>query len=164
VLGGSFEGVDPIGVFSALGAAVIYSCYIVIGNRLLRNIDPLVTTLYVCFTAGLTFLLYGVAAGEMDVWLPLQGWLAILGIALFSTLVGVLGFFTGLRLIGATSASILSTLEPLLTVFLSALLLGERVTSIQAVGGLVLLVGVLVLQMWGREEKVVECMENAAVG
>jgi len=150
VLGASFEGARVEGVLSVLGAAVIYSCYIIIGNRILKNIDPLVTSLYVCASAGLTFLLYGLATGQLLIVLPLAAWLSILGIAVLPTLFGVIGFFAGLRLIGASNASIISTLEPLITVLLSALLLGERITARQGVGGAVLLVGAVILQLWGN--------------
>ena len=134
LLGASFEGARLEGVLSVLGAAVIYSGYIVIGNRILRNLDPLVTSLYVCTSAGLVFLGYGVATGELILRMSPAGWLSILGVAVFPTLFGVIGFFAGLRLIGATNASIISTLEPLITVLLSALLLGERITALQGGG------------------------------
>jgi drug/metabolite transporter (DMT)-like permease len=150
VLGASFDGARIEGVLSVLGAAVIYSCYILIGNRILKNIDPLVTSLYVCSSAGLAFLVYGVATGELLLSMSPVAWLSILGIAVFPTLFGVIGFFAGLRLIGATNASIISTLEPLITVLLSALLLGERITALQGLGGAVLLTGAITLQVWGN--------------
>ena len=150
VLGASFSGARLDGVLSVLGAAVIYSCYIVIGNRILKNLDPLVTSFYVCSSAGLAFLLYGFASGELLLGMSAAGWLSILGIAVFPTLFGVIGFFAGLRLIGATNASIISMLEPLITVLLSALLLGERITWLQGLGGAVLLLGAVILQLWGN--------------
>jgi len=150
LLGASFEGVQLAGVFSVLGAAVIYSCYIIIGNRILKDLDPLVTSLYVCSSAGLAFLIYGAASGALILSLSPQGWLSILGIAVFPTLFGVIGFFAGLRLIGATNASIISMLEPLITVLLCAVLLGERITPLQGLGGAVLLAGAVVLQLWGN--------------
>jgi drug/metabolite transporter (DMT)-like permease len=150
LLGASFEGARLEGVLSVLGAAVIYSGYIVIGNRILKDLDPLVTSLYVCASAGLTFLAYGIATGELLFSMSPAGWLSILGIAVLPTLFGVIGFFAGLRLIGATNASIISTLEPLITVLLSALLLGERISALQGLGGSVLLFGAVVLQLWGN--------------
>ncbi|WP_224982150.1 DMT family transporter [Geomonas agri] len=153
LLGASFEGAQLAGVLSVLGAAVIYSCYIIIGNRILKNIDPMVTSLWVCTAAGLAFLVYGAAKGELVLDLKLRGWLSIVGIAVFPTLFGVMGFFAGLRLIGATNASIISMLEPLITVLLSVILLGEQITAMQGFGGAVLLFGGLILQLWGHEAR-----------
>jgi drug/metabolite transporter (DMT)-like permease len=150
LLGASFDGAQLAGVLSILGAAVIYSCYIIIGNRILKDLDPLVTSLYVCASAGFTFLCYSLATGKLTLAMSSAGWLSILGIAIFPTLFGVIGFFAGLRLIGATNASIISTLEPLITVLLSALLLGEQITAAQGMGGAVLLFGAVVLQLWGN--------------
>lgn len=151
LLGASFEGAQLAGVLSALGAAGIYSCYIIIGNRILKDIDAMVTSLWVCASAGCTFLLYGIATNSLTLNLAPQGWLSILGVAVFPTLFGVIGFFAGLRLIGATNASIVSMLEPLITVLLSVLLLGETITPLQGFGGAVLLFGGLILQVWGNE-------------
>lgn len=153
LLGASFEGAQPEGVLSALGAATIYSCYIIIGNRILKNIDPMITSFWVCTTAGLAFLLYGLATGELAYRMSALGWLSIVGIAIFPTLFGVIGFFAGLRLIGATNASIISMLEPLITVLLSSILLGERITPMQGFGGTVLIFGGLILQIWGHEAR-----------
>ncbi|QWV95562.1 DMT family transporter [Geomonas oryzisoli] len=153
LLGASFEGARLAGVLSGLGAAVIYSCYIIIGNRILKNIDPMVTSLWVCGAAGLASLCYGLIRGELVLDITPAGWLSIVGIAIFPTIFGVMGFFAGLRLIGATNASIISMLEPLITVLLSALLLGERITPLQGFGGAVLLFGGLILQLWGHEAR-----------
>jgi drug/metabolite transporter (DMT)-like permease len=155
LLGASFGGLNLEGVLSALGAAAIYSCYIVIGNRILKDVDALVTSLYVCSAAGFTFLLYGLATGSLVTAITPAGWLSILGVALFPTLVGVIGFFAGLQLIGATSAAIISMLEPLITVLLSALLLSERITPRQAMGGAILLLGAIILQLWGAKRTTV---------
>lgn len=151
VLNASFSGARLAGVLSILGAAGIYSCYIVIGNRLLKRLDPLVTSVYVCGTAGLAALLFGLATGSLTLLVPPAGWLAMLGIAIFPTMVGVIGFFAGLRLVGGTNAAIISTLEPLITIILSALLLGETITPLQGLGGAILLTGVIVLQLWGKD-------------
>ncbi|HJV34623.1 DMT family transporter [Geomonas sp.] len=152
LLGASFSDANMESVLSILGAAVIYSCYILIGNRILKNLHPLVTSVYVCAAAGLTFLAYGLFSGTLNLAISQTAWLSIAGVAVFPTVIAVAGFFAGLRLIGSTNAAIISMLEPLITVLLSALLLGESITPLQACGGGILLSGALILQLWGREE------------
>jgi drug/metabolite transporter (DMT)-like permease len=71
------------------------------------------------------------------------GWLA--GIAVISTVVALGLFFAGLRLVGPTTASILSTAEPLTAVLLAFLVFGESLSSVQLAGGALVLAGVLVL-------------------
>jgi drug/metabolite transporter (DMT)-like permease len=151
VLGVSYAELHPVGILLGLGSAVMYSCYIVIGNRLLKNVNPLVTTTYVCAAAATTFILIGLVTGDIILTLPLQGWLAILGIALFPTLIGILGFFAGMAHIGAANASIISTVEPLLTVILAAILLSETITLLQTIGGTLIISGILILQLWTKD-------------
>ncbi len=152
VLGISFEKLSLIGIVCGIGAALVYSCYIVIGNRILKKIDPLVTTTYVTSSAGFILTVAGAAGGMLDLSFPLAGWLAIFGIVFFATIVAILCFFAGMSRIGATNAAIISTAEPVITVALSALLLNEIITFVQTIGGLLILAGVLILQVWAKSD------------
>ncbi len=72
------------------------------------------------------------------------GWIACL--AVVST-VGAIGlFFAGLRRVGPTTASILSTVEPLVTVVLAFAVFGEALGPVQLAGGALVLAAVLALQ------------------
>ena len=73
------------------------------------------------------------------------GWAAVAGIALVSTVAAITLFFAGLARIGPTQASTLSTIEPVFTIVLAALLLGERIEMIQAIGGVLILGAVVML-------------------
>lgn len=152
VLGVSFTGVNMLGCALGLSGAAVYSLYIVAGNRILKNISPLVSTTHICVSASLVFLLAGLSSGELSLAFSPAGWLSILGIAIFATLFAILSFFAGLSRIGATNASIISTVEPVLTVILSALLLGERITLVQTLGGMLILAGILILQVWADKK------------
>lgn len=153
VLGVSFANVGILGFVFGLGAALVYSIYIVAGNRLLQGINPLVTTTYVCASAAVVFVLSGLAGNSLNWSLPLSGWLSIIGIALLATIVGIVGFFAGMSRIGAINASIISTLEPVITVLLSMILLHEKITPLQVGGGILILGSILFLQLWaGKNE------------
>jgi drug/metabolite transporter (DMT)-like permease len=54
-------------------------------------------------------------------------------------------FFAGLRRVGPTTASILSTAEPVVTVLLTFLVFGELLGPVQLLGGALVLGAVLVL-------------------
>lgn len=153
ILGTSFTGINMLGCLLALSGAVVYSIYIIAGNRILKNVSPLISTTHVCISAGLIFVIAGLVSGELTLSLSPVAWLSMLGIAIFATLFGILGFFAGLSRIGATNAAIISTLEPVLTVILSAFLLSERITLVQTCGGALILAGILVLQMWANEKQ-----------
>ena len=73
------------------------------------------------------------------------GWWAVAGIALLSTVVAMIGFFAGMQRLGAADAATLSTLEPVVTLVLAALFLGEAVGGWQLAGGALILGAVVVL-------------------
>ena len=76
------------------------------------------------------------------------GWLA--AIAVVSTVGAVSLFFAGLKRVGPTTASILSTAEPVTTVVLAFLAFGESLGPVQLAGGALVLGAVLVLSAPAR--------------
>ena len=138
---------EPLGIALGLGAAVIYSIYIVVGARVTRGIDPNATTSIVCLAAAVVFgtlSLVRTVAGVPPHWpATAGGWAAVVAIALISTVSAMLAFFAGLARLGAARTSMLSTLEPVVTVTLASLLLGESLSVVQWVGGASVLGAVL---------------------
>lgn len=143
---GGGEG-TPLGIALGVAAAVIYSVYIVVGARVTAGVNALATTTVVCTAAALVYGTLSVL--RLAASTPPQfpgtgaGWLAMLAIALLSTVFAIITFFAGLQRLGAAQASMLSTLEPVVTVALAAMLLGEHIGGAQATGGALILLGVL---------------------
>ena len=147
-LGVSFAHISTVGVILSLGSAVSYSIYIVVGNRLLKNVDSLLVSCYICFAAAMVFTTAGLLTNSLNYALPASAWMYILAITIFPTIIGILFFFAGLKKVGPTNASIISTLEPLITVLLSILILNEQITGLQSCGGILILLGVILLQLY----------------
>jgi drug/metabolite transporter (DMT)-like permease len=143
VLAGAAAGaLDPLGTALGLTAAVIYSAYILSSEGVAARIGPVALSTLVCTGAAATLTLGGIAGGQLDlggVSAAGYGWLA--GIAVVST-VGAVGlFFAGLQRVGPTAASILSTLEPVVTVGLAFAVFGESLGPAQLAGASLVLVG-----------------------
>jgi hypothetical protein len=68
------------------------------------------------------------------------------GLALVSTVGAIALFFAGLRRVGPTAASILSTLEPVVTVALAFVVFGESLGTVQLAGGALVLMAVLAMR------------------
>ena len=68
------------------------------------------------------------------------------GLAVVSTVAAIGLFFAGLRLVGPTAASILSTLEPVVAVALAFAVFGESLGPAQLAGGALVLLAVLVVR------------------
>lgn len=142
-VGGDASG-SPLGIALGAGAALIYSIYILVGAHVTARVAaiPAATLVMLGATLGAT----GLAAID-GIALPTAAgaWVALLAIALVSTVAAISLFFAGLRRLGPADASALSTLEPVTTIVLAALFLGETITPVQTAGGAVILAAVLIL-------------------
>ena len=132
-IGLSAEG-EIGGIVLALSAALLYASYIVVGEVLLRQVDSFPATTVIMLAAG---VVYGgiVVLGGFEAPGTEAGWWAIIASAVLS--IAALGsFFAGVERIGSANAAILSTVEPVVTVVLAGLLLGERIEPLRVVGGM----------------------------
>jgi drug/metabolite transporter (DMT)-like permease len=78
----------------------------------------------------------------------------ILAMIFLSTIMALGTFLAGMRLVGPTTASLLSTLEPVFTVLLAVLLLQEALRPLQIVGGGLVLAAVVLLSLPGTRASV----------
>ena len=153
VLGTTFNKINIYGVLLAAAAGLVYSCYITMGNRVLKQLPVMVASAFVTLFASMSFLVIGLATASLTFQLPAQAWLAVAGVALFSTIIAIFTFFRGIELIGSTRASILSTVEPLTTIGFSALLFSERLSWLQLLGGIAVLGGAVLVVTTEKQDK-----------
>jgi drug/metabolite transporter (DMT)-like permease len=142
--------VDTLGVALALGAAVAYTGYILLSDSMLADTDPLMLSALVCAGAATSFAIAGVASGEVSFSFDAIGWLWLGALALVCTVLAIGLFFGGLNRVGPSRASIISTIEPLVTVLLAFVVFGEELSATQLAGGALVLASVIVLQTLGR--------------
>ncbi|MDD2420886.1 MAG: DMT family transporter [Heliobacteriaceae bacterium] len=150
VLKTSLAGVNLLGVGLALGAAVVYSVYIVIGSGVVKNATPVITTAFVSLFAAISLLVMGLVTNSLNFQLPFPAYLFILAVALVSTVLAIVTFFTGVKIIGPTRASIISMLEPLVTVACAFVFFQEQLTWLQIIGGLIVLAGGVIVATENR--------------
>jgi drug/metabolite transporter (DMT)-like permease len=147
VMAGAGAGaLDPLGAALGLGAAVVYSTYILVSEGIVARVGPRLLSALVCTCAAVTLTLGSALLGEFrpgELTAAGWGWLACL--AVVSTVAAVSLFFAGLKRVGPTTASILSTAEPVVTVLLAFLVFGELLGAVQLLGGALVLGAVLVL-------------------
>ncbi|HJV24270.1 MAG TPA: DMT family transporter [Aromatoleum sp.] len=143
---------EPLGVVLGVGAALIYSVYILVGSRVMSEESPLASAAVVMIAAAVVF--GGLTAGGTPSW-PQNagGWLAVVMIAVVSTVVAMVAFFAGMQRLGAADAATLSTLEPVVTFALAAVFLGEPVLPNQLAGGVLILGAVIWLTRAGAPRK-----------
>jgi drug/metabolite transporter (DMT)-like permease len=147
VLAGAGAGaLDPVGTLLGITAAVVYTTYILSSAGVAQRVGPVLLSALVCTGAATTLTIATAIAGDLhpgSLTAPGFGWVA--AIAVVSTVGAVSLFFAGLTRVGPTTASILSTAEPVTTVILAFLAFGESLSPVQLGGGALVLGAVLVL-------------------
>jgi len=138
---------DVIGVLLVLGAAAGYGIYIVVSNRFVHRAGPLISTAWVALGASVSFGLTGLLTRSWVVPGTLRAAGLLAGLIVFSTILPLATFFAGMRRVGPTAASLLSTLEPVFTILMAALLLHEVLTQNQWAGGALILAAVVLLNL-----------------
>lgn len=141
VVGAAGQRINVAGAAFAVGAALFYTVYVVLGSRMSATSSPLVVTAWVTFFASLSFLTVSVVTDSLDLSFPSEGWVPVGGVALVSTVLSITAFFAGAALLGAARASILSMLEPVVAVVATWMFLGETLTLLQVAGGAITIVG-----------------------
>jgi drug/metabolite transporter (DMT)-like permease len=137
---------DPLGTALGLGAAVVYSAYILLSAGIATRMRPRVFATLVCTGAAVTLTAGSAALGQLrpgELTVAGWGWLACL--AVVSTVAAVTLLFAGIARVGPTIASIVSTVEPIVTVLLAFVVFGEVLGAPQLLGGALVLGSVLVL-------------------
>jgi len=142
VLGSSLGKVNMYGVLASLSAAVFYTLFIVLGSSVVKQVNPAVTSSYILLFTTISFSIIGrMVYGVPNLHFNIVAWLAGAGCGILGSSIAFFTFFSGLKVVGSTTASILSNIEPLTTLLLSALLFAQHLTGWQLAGGLLILAG-----------------------
>lgn len=149
---GPVQGGQTFGVALGLGSALAYALYI-LGSSRVSGVGSFATAGTVLSACA---VVYGGLALATRPQLPQapSAWLALGGVALFGTVIAVTTFFAALALLGPSDTAVVSTVEPVVSIGVAALALGERLGAVQVAGGVVVLVAVGVLARVGPAEKV----------
>ena len=135
-----------VGILAGLGAGLTYGLYTVFSKIAQRRHTAWATLAY-ALGLGTLFMLPLQTPAELARAVaspPTIIWLIALGIV--PTLGGGLAFNAALRLIPASNASIIATLEPVIAALLGWTFLGERMVPLQLLGTALVLSAVLILQ------------------
>lgn len=143
---------DWRGVAYTLAAAVSFAIFLVVQVRVYAPKGPLrFDSVGYCSWCSLIipFVVFPVVQGDIRDYSFLwdrQVVLLFSGFAFFSTALPFVCFLVAVRLLGATTAAMLSTITPGLSVVLTSLLLGDTLTPFQYTGVFLMLMGLVILQ------------------
>jgi drug/metabolite transporter (DMT)-like permease len=131
-----------------LMGALCWVFYGFLGKAATRRFDPMAATLYATASAACMFFPIAIAGGgwgTLTTASPIVA-ISVLYIAVFGTAVGFVFFYEGLSRIGTVRAGAFAALIPVFGVALSVIFLGERPSVLTGVGGVLVLVGLWLVQ------------------
>jgi drug/metabolite transporter (DMT)-like permease len=151
VLAGAGAGdFDLAGAAFGVGAALTYTTYILVSDGVASRLDALPLAALVSTGAGFSLGVVAVATGTLDLGFEPAGWLWLGLAAIVSTVGAVVLFFSGMTRVGASTAAILSTLEPPVTVGLVFVTFGEALGFVQILGALAVLGAAVIVNLPSR--------------
>jgi drug/metabolite transporter (DMT)-like permease len=141
-----FAGGAGVGEAALFGCTVSWVTYTLLGKRILLGLSPLAATTYAALTG--TTILVGAAAVTGNLIVPAaspQGWLALGYLGVFGTAVAFVWFYEGVKAIGPARTAVFINLVPVAAVTLGVLVLGERLELSMLAGGVLVILGVYII-------------------
>lgn len=127
------------GILFGLGAAVLYATVVLL-NKFIKGVSGVHRTFLQFAAALLTLLPYvlltsGFTLGNLDA----SGWISLLVVGIVHSGIAYCLYFSALKDIPGQEAAILSYIDPLVAVAVSVFVLGEQLTALQLIGGILIL-------------------------
>lgn len=128
-----------MGILFGLGAAVLYATVVLL-NKFIKGVSGVHRTFLQFAAALLTLLPYvlltsGFTLGNLDA----SGWISLLVVGIVHSGIAYCLYFSALKDIPGQEAAILSYIDPLVAVAVSVFVLGEQLTALQLIGGILIL-------------------------
>lgn len=134
------------GALLVFGAAIVFAVYTIASVNQIHRHGSVRFTSYAMIAATLASLLQAMLTHGPQVFTQsLHVYALVLPMAIFSTVLPLLLMAEGIKHIGASSSSIISTSGPIITISLAVLLLGESFSVIQILGGVMIVAGVFLV-------------------
>jgi drug/metabolite transporter (DMT)-like permease len=152
-------GLNPVGLMFAVMAALFLSFYFLMGEHVLKKRDTLSTLFYAMSISALFWLIVtpwwnfkpeilvqevSLTGNLNQLELPLWAMLAWIGV--FGSFLPMLFSFLALVHLSATSVGVISTGETVMAFFFAWAWLNEKIDGIQALGGVLVVAGIVLAQ------------------
>lgn len=137
---------DPAGIAMALGSAVAFSSYILLGEKVGGGLGPQRSVFYGFGVANVFWMFVILFRGGIET-LNQPGFIAgLLFLGVAATIAPFLLFLWGLGIVSASPAGIISTLEPVSGALIAYLWLEQSLSVVQVVGAGAVILGIAIVQ------------------
>ena len=142
--GGDGVRISITSVTWGLVAGWTYAAWYVGGKRYLARYTPVTISAWTLLTGAVVLLPFAQWSA-----LPLRAWLLLAGLAVVSTYLPALAYYSGLQHVDASRASIVATVEPVVALGSAVAVEGERLGPVALVGALLVLVAAAIASSRG---------------
>lgn len=139
---------NPLGLGLAFGASVLMAAIAIIAAKILRTGNTRSATVHMHISAVIVFAGASFIAGELPLPTTQPGWIGFGGV-LFCYMIAITTFFAGMWRVGAVRSSLVMNLEPVVTIALGYVLLGQQLTAEQLSGAALVIASVTAVK-WIR--------------
>ncbi len=146
------ESANALGVGLAAIASVLMAATALLSARVLKTDNARSVTLHMHISAAALFVLVSVVLGDLSLPQTTRGWVGYIGVPLFYT-VAVATLFAGIAHIGAVRTSLVMNLEPVASIVLGFILLGQVLTPRQLLGAAIVIGAVTAIKWLGGKKK-----------
>ncbi len=138
-IGDTSQGADNIkGILFGLGAATLYATVVLL-NKFTKTVDGIHRTFMQFLSAIAVLVPYVLLTDGVNLHrLDSKGWIFLLVVGLVHTGITYCLYFSSLKELPGQKAAILSYIDPLVAVIISVVL-GEKMTIMQIIGGILIL-------------------------
>jgi drug/metabolite transporter (DMT)-like permease len=137
-----------LGVGFTLASAITYACYVVASARIVPRVGSMRFTSYASSVAcGFSIAHFFITHGAQSLVVPGIVYVHAFGMGTVSTVLPILLVAEALRRMGANQVALISTLGPIATLAMAALVLGETITTLQMAGAALVIAGVMLVSL-----------------
>lgn len=139
--------INTTGIVLSFIASISYGIFCVgLSEKRTQKMSGIVVTAYVASVTMFTTLAQCLISGAPLIPSTSVGFLSSISLAIFSTLLASITFYEGLSIVGASSATLISSFEPVLVIVLSAWILKEVLLFNVFIGAATIIAAIIVLE------------------
>ncbi len=146
-----FLNLSKIGLISGVASALCWAFFNVYGKKVGQGHNVWGSLTFSLMFAGIFWLIFNPPWKILSSSFSPSDWLVFFIFAMVSVLIPYFFYFTGLKFIQPSSAIITSTLEPVVAIVSAWFIVEEKLSLIQSIGAILVILAVALLQIKGKE-------------
>ncbi|MBD5356485.1 MAG: EamA family transporter [Bacteroides sp.] len=145
------------GILLVMVSAGTYAIYIILVNisKTVKTIPTTKLLFYVLLTGALFYVCLIPLGFSLTLPAKNSGWLSLLALAIIPTVISLACTTRAIQLIGSTPTAIFGALEPVSAVILSVTVLGQSITAVEIIGGVLIVIATTIVVADNSVDKII---------